>query len=162
MTVAARPAAQPGTHPSGTTAVKRAAQLADYLLAARGAPFSWAAANCCHFAAGWVLFATGRSPMAGLPATPTAREALRLVQQLGGSLRAAWSRQLGAEPIPAAMAQVGDVVLIPAPIVPGETELRTGELVGICAGMSAIVATAEGHHAHVPMSMAAAAWRLPA
>lgn len=137
-----------------------AARLGDYLAATRGAAFDWAGWNCCHFAARWVQFATGRNPMAGLPRTANGRAALRLVQQLGGSVAAAWTRQLGREAIPAAMAQVGDVVLIPAPIVPGETEVRTGEVVGICAGLSAIVCTAEGHHAHVPMSAATAAWRL--
>lgn len=136
--------------------------LADYLAATRGAHFDWAGWNCCHFAARWVQFATGRNPMAGLPRTPNGRAALRLVQQLGGSVAAAWTRQLGREPIPAAMAQVGDVVLIPAPVLPGETEARTGEVVGICAGMSAIVCTAEGHHAYVPMTAAVVAWRLSA
>lgn len=134
------------------------ARLADYLAAVHGRPFDWAAFNCCHFAAGWVKHATGRDPMEGLPATASAREALHLVRQLGGSVRAAWTQRLGVPELPAAQARVGDVVLLPVP-----EDLRgagPGEVVGICAGLSAVACTDEGHHVFLPMQHAAAAWRV--
>ncbi|WP_349743934.1 DUF6950 family protein [Roseateles cavernae] len=141
-----------------TTTISRPRRLTDYL-AQPPAPFAWAAANCCHWAAAWVAQATGTDPMAGLPETATAAAARRLVKRLGGSLRAAWSKQLGREPIAPLLAQLGDIVLVQ---LPPEQQLEegVGELVGICAGALIAVATAQGHVAYLPLSAGVCAWRL--
>jgi hypothetical protein len=133
--------------------------LGDFLADSLGQPFTWAASNCCHFAAQWVERATGRNPMAGLPATASALEAMRLVREMGGTLEAAWTRQLGHEPIASAFAQLGDVVLLPLHIEMG-TERATGQTVGVCVGAQAVIMTTEGFHAYMPMSAAVAAWRV--
>jgi hypothetical protein len=136
--------------------ISRARLLTEYLVQAP-APFSWRAANCCHFAARWVRFAAGLDPLADLPPTPTARAAKRLIAQLGGSLEAAWSHQLGRAPIAPLLAQLGDVVLVR---LEAAQSLGADALVGICAGTHIAVATAEGHVAYLPLSAGDAAWRL--
>ena len=136
-----------------------AVKLGEYLAATHGRSFDWAAANCCHFAADWVAQATGVDPMASLPATYNASAALRLLRSLGGDMVAAWSRQLGREPVPPAFAQVGDVVLVAMP-ADACAEPCAGVSMGICMGATAVIITAEGHHAYLPMSAATAAWRL--
>lgn len=124
------------------------------------APFAWAGANCCHWPAGWVQAWTGLNPMAGLAPTPDARAALRLVQSLGGDLRAAWSRQLGAEPIAPLMARVGDIVLFE--LAEGlRAEGAPGACVGVCTGPRVAVAEASGRLIYLPLDRADAAWRLP-
>lgn len=133
--------------------------LGEYLAVAQGRRFNWADANCCHFAAAWVEVATGRNPMHGLPRTDNARQALRLVQALGGDLVAAWTHRLGWQPVAPALAQVGDLVLLPMP-ADMSIEPCTGTAMGICAGMCAVVATSDGCHAYLPMGSATAAWRL--
>jgi hypothetical protein len=134
-------------------------QLGDYLGARLGQPFEWPTANCCHFAAQWVECVEGSNPMADLPPTASALEAMRLVRELGGSLESAWTRQLGRDAIAPAFAQLGDVVLLPLP-VEMEAERATGEAVGVCVGAHAVVMTAEGFQALMPMSTAVAAWRV--
>lgn len=137
--------------------------LAQYLAAAPSLPFDWGMWNCCHFAAGWVRAACGFDPMCGLPFTGSAREALRLVQALGGSLGAAWTRQLGVGPVPVAEAEIGDLLLLPLPLGAAEdAHGRTGQAVGICTGVLAVVCAPGGGFAFTPASAAAWAWRLPA
>lgn len=136
--------------------------LGEHLAHSQGLAFSWGQANCCHFAARWVERATGANPMQGLPATASAAAAVRLVRALGGTLQAAWTLQLRRQPVPAAMAQLGDVVLLPMPDDmrgrgPGHA---TGQAVGVCVGSQAVVMTAEGFHAYLPMRMAVCAWPL--
>lgn len=125
--------------------------LALYCVGYRVAGFDWAKANCCHFAAGWIESRGKPSPMAGLRETRSKFAAYRLIGELGGSLRAAVTKQLGCEPIEAALAQVGDVVLMPLP--------EGGAAVGICAGRTAILALADGATGHLPMTEAMCAWR---
>ena len=132
-----------------------AAQLEAYILGRKHDRFDWAVHNCCHFVAGWMRAATGADPMAGLPFTHGARAARRLVQQLGGSLEAAWSRQLGRAPIAPALAQTGDNVLLPAGTLAG-----AGGAVGLCTGRHvALVSEAHGVIL-LPMTHATHAWRL--
>lgn len=119
-------------------------------------PFSWAAANCCSFAAGWVAVATGRHPMHGLGPTRNALEARRLVAALGGTLEQAWTRQLGRPPIAPALAQLGDVVLRAMPQGDG-----VGHAAGVCNGRTAAFAAEEGL-LHVPLAECTHAWRLQA
>lgn len=119
--------------------------LRDY----RPAPFDWATANCCHFAAAWVEYKTGRNPMAHLAITESKTAALRLIVELGGTLRAAWSARLESEPILATFAQVGDVVLF-----------ESRNAVAVCAGSVAACVEEGGAFAFLPMSEAACAWRI--
>lgn len=133
--------------------------LAHYLGQQIGAQFDWRTRNCCHFAAGWVLALMGTDPMRGLPQTTDAQSARRLVRSLGGSLRAAWSQQLGMEPVPAALAEVGDVVLI------DNTLLQTmgsadgvGALVGVCCGHVVGVLADDGALLYLPLAAAECAW----
>lgn len=128
-----------------------AKHLGAYLAEASARAFDWRTANCCHLAAGWVASRTGVDPMADLPPTPTERAARRLIAALGGTLADAWTRQLGREPIPPSMAQVGDVVLL---------ELDGRPVVGICNGTTAVAVLDAGGTAFAPMSCATHAWRL--
>lgn len=136
------------TRDSGPT--RTAAALQAYREQRAAIRFDWAAANCCHFGGGWMRYAAGVDPMAGLPTTPSARAALRLVRALGGDLAAAWTRQLQQEPIPAAQARVGDLVL---QWMPGE---GAGGRVGVCNGERVLLA--EGRT--VQLRECALAWRL--
>ena len=103
--------------------------------------------------------------MAGLPTTPNARAALRLVRELGGSVASAWSLRLDRPPIAPGLAQVGDVVLVPSTAItalaaacpPAE---GTGAMVGICAGRTVMLMDALGAVHHLPLWEAEWAWRL--
>lgn len=125
--------------------------LAEYAAGYGVRVFDWKTANCCHFAAGWVLASTGHDPMAGLPQTEDKFAAYRLIRN-GGGLAGLWSRQLGREPIRPTLAQVGDVVLMPL------DDDRAA--VGICAGRTAMFIDENGATAHQPMALATHAWRL--
>lgn len=125
-----------------------ASALSGYLAACP--PFDWQRMNCAQFAAAWVhqrerveLFAPG---VAGKT------ESRRVLQRLGGSLRAAVTAELARELVPAALARPGDVVLV---------ERDGGQTLGICAGRTAAVLTAAGV-AHIPMQEALAAWHIKA
>lgn len=89
--------------------------------------------------------------MAGLRETRSKFAAYRLIGELGGSLRAACTKQLSREPIVAALAQVGDVVLMPTP--------DGAAAVGVCAGRTAVVVLADGATGHLAMTEAVCAWR---
>lgn len=129
--------------------------LTDYLAQSHGRPFDWAGRNCCHFAARWVAKVTGRDPMAALPVTENAYQAVRLVARLGG-MQQAWTQQMGAPAMPPAQARVGDVVLLPGAC----GSLGTGYVLGICVGGTAVAATQAGDYIFLPMREAVAAWRV--
>lgn len=150
-----------------TSITTTAAQLAAYLAVRGERPpraFDWPGNNCCHFAAEWVHYATGSNPMAGLDATTDARAARRLVQRLGGSLVQAWAQQLGRAPVSAALAQTGDVVLVPTAKLPGShTQMGgVGHVAGVCNGRHAVVMDWGGAAQFVPLELAEAAFRLRA
>lgn len=135
-----------------------ATQLAAYIAELPREAFSWPANNCCHFFARWVERATGRNPMAGLPATPDARSAWRLIRALGADLEAAVTARMGVHAMPATLAQTGDPVLVP---------LRTtraaslgGAAMGICSSRQVILYTFGAAH-FAPLDRASRAWRLP-
>lgn len=130
----------------------RAMRLDQYLNAKTDDRFSWSRHNCCHVVAGWVQAETGTDPMRGLPWTHSMTAAHRLIRQLGGSLAAAWTRQLGRPPVPATLARTGDVVLVP--IAPGS------DAVGLCAGRHAAVLTEADGLALLPMEQATICWRI--
>lgn len=125
-----------------------ASLLAGYL--AECPPFDWSACNCAQFAAGWVRLAEGRD--VGAPAVRDLAESRRVLAGRGGSLQAAVSAELAREPVPAAMARPGDVVLV---------ERDGGQTLGLCVGRTAAVLTAAGV-VHIPMQEASAAWHIEA
>lgn len=128
--------------------MQRAVMLENYLAQRAVWSFDWRACNCCHFAGEWVRQCLGVDVMAGLPETSSRHSARRVIAQLGGSLRDAWTKQLGIDPISSALASVGDVVCV------GD------DAVGICAGRTAVVLTPTDGIAYVPMDAATAAWRV--
>ncbi len=116
-------------------------------------PFDWARNNCCSFAAQWVKVREGRDPMEGLSDTPGPLQALRLVRDLGGTLEAAWTARLARSPIEPTLAQIGDVVLVPA-------DGPVGAAAGICAGSEAVFLGQDGEALFVPMRFCTHAWRI--
>lgn len=90
--------------------------------------FDWAGANCCHFGSDWVEAIEGSRPIRYIEETPSVIDAVRVCARYGG-LVGAVSYALQREPIAAADARIGDIVLIPP-------ERRIGSLVGV-VGISA-------------------------
>ena len=110
--------------------------------------FEWGSTDCCTFAAGAVEAITGTNPMAMAPLYDSEFGAGRLIHR-AGDLRALASEYLG-EPVPPALANVGDVVLI---------ENAGRELLGVCNGTSALAQGTEGMVA-LEMTAARAAWKV--
>lgn len=113
--------------------------------------FDWASANCCHFGGGWANELRGADPMAGLPPTPTAAAARRLLRKLGGSLAAACTLQLEVEPFDPKLAKLGDLVAL--------TIQGGASALGICIGRYAYCVH-EGGVCQLPMRDATHAWRV--
>lgn len=118
-----------------------------FTLARRSMPFAWGANDCCSFAGDCVQALTGVDAAATLRGHATAKQAYRALQQHGGVAgiaTAAWG-----QPIPAAFAQVGDVVL---------TKAGKRDMLAVCNGGTAL---APGAHGLVSVSMADATlcWR---
>jgi hypothetical protein len=128
----------------------REQRLAQYLHEHALDAFRWEGWNCCNFASDWVRRATGFNPMQGLPSVRSKVTAYRLLGQFGG-LGAAWTKQLGREPINPRLAQAGDIVLV---------ECEGVELVGICTGRLVAVLTEAHGVGYLDMNDATAAWRL--
>ena len=128
---------------------ERAKALQQYLQQWGGEPFSWSRRNCCHFSAGWVQRCTGVDHLQGIAPVAGPRGALRLLRQHGGSLQAAVDARL--QPILPALAQVGDLVLLPIGGI---------HAVGICAGRMAAMLAVSGEVVHQVMGDAVAGWRV--
>lgn len=125
------------------------ARLATLVDERRNIAFAWGVNDCCLWAADAVLAMTGKdfaAPFRGEYGTD--REAAELVHRLGG-VGAIASQALGA-PVPAAMAAVGDVVLV---VQDGRKALA------ICNGTTALTT---GPHGLIPIGMdaALAAWKV--
>ena len=125
-----------------------ASALSGYLAACP--PFDWRHMNCAQFAAGWV-YQRERVELF-VPGVAGRIESLRVLQRLGGSLRAAVTAELSREPVPPSVARPGDLALV---------ERDGGQTLGICVGRTAAVLTAAGV-AHIPMQEALAAWHIKA
>lgn len=124
---------------------------------AEGRAFDWGRFDCCLWAADAVLAITGVDLAAGLRGTYCTREdAQRLVADRGGleKLIADLCREGGLEECPPALAQRGDVVLLPG---------RDGfpAAAAICVGAHAAAPGPTGGLALQPMALATAAWRIP-
>lgn len=111
-------------------------------------PFAWGRNDCALFAADAVEAITGRHLCEELRGHRSAREALRVLQEIGG-VRGLATAALG-EPIPALMAAVGDVVVIQA---------GKREALAVCNGSSAITA-GPAEMVAVSMQQALAAWKV--
>lgn len=135
---------------------RTAALFGAYLAERPTKAFDWPANNCCHFAAQWVLRATGHDPMHALPATCTAGAAARLVRRLGGDLQAAWTQALQRQPIAPALARDGDLLLVAL----DGLALLGGSAVAVCSGRHAITQDAHGAAVFLPREQALCAWRL--
>jgi hypothetical protein len=122
-------------------------RLAAYLDSRRDAPFQWGETDCATFAAGCVLAVTGES--LDLPAVASADGYLRLLRD-HGPLATLVGERLG-DPLPSpAFAQRGDVVLM---------TLEGRETLGVCIGAE-VAGPGPGGMVTMPMSIAAAAWRV--
>ena len=131
-----------------------AARLDAYLMES-ARPFDWATHNCCHFAGRWVQIVEGRDPLADLPMV-SMKAMARAVQEFG-CLESAICFQLGRAPVAPAMAQLGDIVLMPTRVWGGD-EGRFS--VGICCGSRAVFITETGAWCYWPVLEAACAWRV--
>lgn len=109
------------------------ARLAAYLEPLRTRPFAWGRHDCCTFAAGAVLAMTGVDPMPEFRGRyTTARGSVRALRRIGaGDLAGTLDRKF--EPVAAALAQRGDIVMIAG-------------LLGICWGGFAFAVGREGEH----------------
>jgi len=125
-----------------------ASALSGYLAACP--PFDWQRMNCAQFVATWV-YQRERVELF-VPGVAGKLESRRVLARLGGTLRAAVTAELAREPVPAAMARPGDVVLV---------ERDGGQTLGICAGRTAAVLTTAGV-VHIPMQEVSAAWHIEA
>lgn len=72
--------------------------LAEYITANLDRPFAWGSMDCVHFAAGWLVHATGRDYLADLPKWASAKEAHRLIKKLGGLEKAVDERLARIDP----------------------------------------------------------------
>lgn len=122
-----------------------------WLQAVAARPFDWGAWHCGHFAADWVLAATGHRLALGLPAADDPRTWARNLAQAGG-LRAHLKAHTGAPALPGCLAQVGDVVLLPGRVVP--------EALAVCVGERIACVGHPGGVVHRPLADARWCWRL--
>jgi hypothetical protein len=131
-------------------AERLSAFLADYAPPSRaGKPFEWATRNCAHFATTWIDEATGHDLLEGLPATPDARAALRLLESLGGDLPSAFRRLHKGREISPAQAQTGDILIVPTDAAAG-----VGHALGICNGRHVMLLDASGAAVFLPATSA--------
>lgn len=131
-------------------------------VSANPSAWCWSRNNCCHFAGRWVLLATGHDCLGGLADVADARAARRVLARLGtGTLRCAVSQRLRRAPVAAALAQVGDLVLLP---VAGDTGARAagllGAALGVCVGRAVAGLGRDGALRRSPLALGDAAWPL--
>lgn len=128
----------------------KARALAEYLAAPTPA-LDWTHWHCGRFVGGWIHHTLGLDVLQGLLPCNTPAAWVRLIVRAGG-WPALVTARLGCSPIPAACAQLGDIMLLPGAV--------TGGTLGICAGHTAVCTAELGGTAHLPMAEALRAWRL--
>lgn len=114
----------------------------------RSQPFAWGSNDCCIFAADCAMAITGRDPAPNLRSHTTAKEAYRTLQQHGGIVGVA--TQAWGEPVPAAFAQIGDVVL---------TKAGKRDMLAVCNG-GTLLAPAAGGLESIGLQGATLCWRV--
>lgn len=112
-------------------------------------PFDWSSNNCVTFSTGFVHALHGYDLLGAAGRPENLREAIREVRS-NGSLQEAVTRRLG-NPVPAAMAGYGDLVLVSG------TE-GVGDSLAVCVGAT-VLAPGEGGVARLPLSQASIAWK---
>jgi hypothetical protein len=124
-------------------------RLEAFVAQRRAMPFTWGTNDCCTFAADAVAALTGDAQVGtGLRAHRTAKQACRTIARHGGI--AAIATAACGQPHPAAMAGVGDVVLV---------TVGKRDALAICNGGTALAPSSAGLVA-VPMAHARQCWRL--
>jgi hypothetical protein len=114
----------------------------------RAMPFAWGTNDCSIFASDCVLAITGTDPAPPeLRIHRTAKQACRALAKHGG-LAAIATAAMG-QPVPAAFAQVGDMVLV---------KVGKREALAICNGCTAMGPSAQGLTS-VGIDTATLAWR---
>lgn len=58
--------------------------LATYITQHLSTPFEWGKHDCVLFVAGWISIKSGKDMLAGIPKWGSAKEAMKLVKELGG------------------------------------------------------------------------------
>jgi hypothetical protein len=136
------------------------ARLAACLAERAARPFAWGVHDCCMFAADCVDACTGADPAADLRgAYADAAGALQVVQGLGG-LPAIAAARLGAEIAPA-LAQVGDVAVLPAmPRHEGDPVVQAFPHMLAVWGGAMWLAPWEVGYVALPADQALQAWRI--
>lgn len=109
-------------------------------------PFEWGANDCCTFAADCVQAMTGSDCAASLRGHSTAKQSYRALKTHGGVIGIA-TAALG-QPMPAAFAQVGDVVL---------SKAGKRDMLAICNGTTALAPSASGL---VSVALGDLCWRI--
>lgn len=141
----------PEITPPGPRRIDWQDALDSYITANEKTPFVWKSHNCLTFAATWARIANGRQ--AQLPSADTARQAIRVVKDLGGLYIDA-CENLG-EPVPGTFARCGDVVLLKTPRSRG----RVAYALGVCLGAVCAAPSTTGLMM-LPITEAEAAWRI--
>jgi len=109
--------------------------LHDYVEASMAREFVYGNFDCCLWAAGWVEIATGIDHASGLRGYDSKTAAYRVIARYG-SIEKMVTHLLGRDPIHAAFAQRGDIVLIRERCaLGGEIEMEAPEGLGICLGL---------------------------
>ncbi|MCR8961137.1 hypothetical protein M0765_026435 [Variovorax sp. S2] len=123
-------------------------RFSDFGKARASMPFGWGSNDCCTFAAAAVKALTGADPMVSVPSYDSASTAARMIEE-GGGLEQLASSFLG-QPVPVAMAAVGDIVLV----------LNANrQMLGVCNGTN-VLAPGEAGMAVLGMDAALAAWKI--
>lgn len=130
----------------------KAASLDAYLCEQEAGTFDWSANNCCHFVQRWVQREEHFTADL-VPKSKDRKAAMRLIHDYGG-IEAAVSRALRRQPIPAACARSGDVVLFR-----GIGTIYA--MLGLCCGRTAAcLGEGTGNIVHIEMKNARTAWRV--
>ena len=119
------------------------------------APFGWGSNDCTSFACDHVQALHEHDTLAALRVPrATARQALRQMRRLGGADAVT---RCGLQPVPPALAGVGDLVLLEQ-LRPGRRQ-RAELVLGVCNGSAALLPGRIGLVA-LPMRQAVAGWRV--
>ena len=139
------------------------ADLDVYLAAAQ--PFDWQRNNCAHFAAGWVLLASGRDvPPLWSALMRNTRAALRHLHRAGGRMAAtAAADEHFGQHLGGLYAARGDVVLLSVDPAASEAGAHCGMPLGMAWGVCTggqIAALGVGGVVFLPLTAESAAWRV--
>jgi hypothetical protein len=137
--------------------------LFHFIEARRLTPFAWGRQDCCLFACDGILAQTGLDPAAGMfrGQYRDPLGAARLVKKHGGveAIAVQVCARLGYGPVPVAMAQRGDVVLMSAKNAGVAGLFGRQPVLGVCIGAEAAFTGTDGLVFH-PVENCRRAWRV--